>query len=102
MAVMGIGRKPCRTTKGYIGWVPSRAKSGDQVCIIAHGAVPFIIRPNEEDGCYKLIGESYIHGVMIGEYLEQTYVLFKMGKLPGRDGEGVKFAQVVSADILFN
>ncbi|MCJ1360432.1 MAG: hypothetical protein MMC33_010437 [Icmadophila ericetorum] len=56
------GRKFCITASGYIGWVPSTAQSGDFVCFLESGSIPFIIRKCE--GGYCLLGDSYLHGLM--------------------------------------
>jgi hypothetical protein len=60
----------CITKKGYVGFVPYEAKLGDEICILHGGAVPFCMRRIPRmDSMYKLIGESYIHGIMYGEAL---------------------------------
>ena len=73
------------TAKGYIGRGPKlNVSSGDAVCIIFGSDTPFIIRKNADRGLvgkedqtlaahvtYTLIGESYVHGLMDGEGVEQ-------------------------------
>ena len=60
----------CTTRKGYIGFVPYDAKLGDEICVVHGAVVPFVLRKLTESGkAYKLIGESYIHGIMYGEAL---------------------------------
>lgn len=60
----------CVTKKGYVGFVPHEAKLGDEICIMYGGAVPFCMRKIPRmDSKYKLVGESYIHGIMYGEAL---------------------------------
>ena len=63
---LGNGRF-CVTARGYIGFVPYEAKVGDEICIIYGGVVPFVLRQSK--GSSRLIGESYIHGIMYGEAL---------------------------------
>jgi hypothetical protein len=56
------------TTKGYIGLGPSMMRCHDTVAILFGGKVPLVIR-----GCnaqWQLVGECYLHGVMLGEAIE--------------------------------
>ncbi|QIW99837.1 hypothetical protein AMS68_005355 [Peltaster fructicola] len=48
--------------RGLIGWVPRRARRVDHICIMPGARLPYIIREHGED--YKLIGHSYVHGLM--------------------------------------
>ncbi|KAK2736861.1 hypothetical protein FQN55_001356 [Onygenales sp. PD_40] len=69
------------TRKGYMGIGPkgkTRVRVGDQVVVLGGGFTPFILRGGDEDvegigggrtGWYTLVGESYIHGMMEGEFL---------------------------------
>lgn len=50
------------------GLGPPDMASGDYVCILIGCSVPVVLR--EEDGCMKLIGETYVHGKMEGEAME--------------------------------
>ncbi|OJD13128.1 hypothetical protein ACJ73_09241, partial [Blastomyces percursus] len=82
------------TRKGYMGIRPkgkTRVKVGDKVAVLGGGFTPFILREMDfiagvggsrggggdgGDGggkgcCSTLVGESYIHGMMEGEFLEQ-------------------------------
>jgi hypothetical protein len=59
----------CSTSSGKIGWIPRAAQVGDKICIFSGGPAPFVIR-EEEGGCWKLIGDAYIHGIMYGEATE--------------------------------
>jgi hypothetical protein len=59
------------TIGGRIGLAPENAKKGDLVCIFYNGYTPFILRPEEgAEKRWRLIGESYVHGLMNGESLE--------------------------------
>ncbi|PGH04264.1 hypothetical protein GX51_03609 [Blastomyces parvus] len=81
-----------KTQKGYMGIGPkgkTRVKVGDKVAVLGGGFTPFILREVDvsagvaSDGggegghgggkgcCYTLVGESYIHGMMEGEFLEK-------------------------------
>lgn len=55
--------------KGYLGLGPANAREKGRVCIVFGALVPFILRPESEH--YVLIGESYIHGVMYGELIDE-------------------------------
>ena len=60
-----MGRRMVRTSKGYIGLVPSTTQPGDCVWLLEGGNVPFILR--EEGRDMRLVGEAYVHGIMTGE-----------------------------------
>ena len=74
------------TEKGYLGLGPASAAMGDVVCIMPGAAGPFVFRFDQEGGAgleghldgdeeedqirrFRLIGESYVHGIMHGEAL---------------------------------
>jgi len=66
------GRKFCATEGRYLGWVPGDAAPGDIICILLGAETPYILRPDENDSkYYKLVGETYIHGIMQGEALKR-------------------------------
>jgi hypothetical protein len=57
------------TTDGRIGMGPPEALPGDFIAILLGGHVPFCLRavPNQHSGYYRLIGDTYVHGLMDGE-----------------------------------
>jgi hypothetical protein len=59
-----FGRKFCTTRGGVIGRVPLGAERHDVLCVFEDCELSFVLR-KRADG-YKLIGDSYIHGVMAG------------------------------------
>jgi hypothetical protein len=65
------GRKLFHTATGYVGIGPSLSQRGDIVCVLAGGAVPFVVRRDAYSSRsrrrFELIGEAYIHGIMHGE-----------------------------------
>ena len=63
------GRRYFVTENGHMGIGPAAMRDGDVVCILFGGCVPYILRPTDADGLYKLVGESYVHGVMRGEVI---------------------------------
>ena len=74
-------RSLCITKKGYLGLVPEETRIGDRVAVFMGGHVPFVLRRADQDTevrneteYYKLIGESYVHGIMKGEAFEMDDV----------------------------
>ncbi|GAB1318313.1 Heterokaryon incompatibility domain-containing protein [Madurella fahalii] len=79
-------RKLFVTEKGYLGLGPASTAVGDMVCILPGAAGPFVFRKDEGGGIgldddnvdvecgeirkLRLVGESYIHGIMHGEAVE--------------------------------
>lgn len=62
----------CLSENGYVGLAPKIAQLGDTVFVPLGSEVPFIIRKSDErPGCFRLVGQCYIHGMMDGEVLEQ-------------------------------
>lgn len=58
-------RRMIRTRNGFIGLAPQNVMKGDYVGLFMGGRVPLVIR--SDHGCWKIIGESYVHGMMRGE-----------------------------------
>lgn len=56
---------------GRLSLVPRLTKVGDDCCIIPGVPVPFVVRKqgDEQSQQFKLVGESYVHGVMNGEII---------------------------------
>ncbi|KAN0108841.1 heterokaryon incompatibility protein 6 OR allele [Hyaloscypha variabilis] len=76
------GRKFCATKRRYLGWVPGDAAPGDIICILLGAETPYILRPDENDSkYYKLVGETYIHGIMQGEALKWDRILRREFKI---------------------
>jgi hypothetical protein len=62
------GQRVYRTSKGYVGVGPVSVEPGDQVWMICDARVPFVLRPSATvKAKYILIGETYLHGCMLGE-----------------------------------
>ncbi|KAI1748045.1 heterokaryon incompatibility protein-domain-containing protein [Xylaria castorea] len=53
------------------GMATANAAVGDTICILAGCRIPVVIRETGKMGCYQLVGECYLDGVMQGEVLEQ-------------------------------
>ncbi|CAJ0553030.1 Ff.00g115420.m01.CDS01 [Fusarium sp. VM40] len=61
-------RRPILTNEGHLGCSCESAQVGDEVWIISGCPTPLVLRKsNAGDGGYTLIGETYVHGVMNGE-----------------------------------
>ncbi len=63
------GWRLCTTDNGRLGRVLSSVQTGDVVCVLYGGEVPYVIRPCG-DGQFKFVGSCYIHGLMDGEALQ--------------------------------
>jgi hypothetical protein len=71
-------------SSGRFGWVPfyhggtndDRTLSGDVVAIFPGCTTPIVLRP--VDGCFQVVGEAYIHGMMDGEMAD----LVERGEYP--------------------
>ena len=53
------------TTQKWFGLGPENLRPNDEVWLLKHAKVPFILRPY--GGQYQLVGEAYVHGIMFGE-----------------------------------
>ncbi|RSL74638.1 hypothetical protein CEP53_000190 [Fusarium sp. AF-6] len=65
------GRSFFITSKGWIGIGPDDMAPGDTASILYGARTPFILRP-EEQSKWRLVGDSYIHGIMGGEALAMS------------------------------
>jgi len=61
-------RKLYLTSKGYVGLGPSVLQKNDAVVVLFGCLVPFILRQQGDE--YRLVGETYVHGIMMGEAIE--------------------------------
>jgi hypothetical protein len=57
------------TVGGRIGIGPSNTEPGDQIRVIFFCSTPFLMRQALEGRC-RLIGETYVHGLMYGEAID--------------------------------
>jgi len=64
-----LGRRVITTTKGFVGTALEQS-CGDVVCVILGFKLPVILRPCNISQQFEVIGESYIHGLMDGEAME--------------------------------
>ncbi|KAF2213482.1 hypothetical protein CERZMDRAFT_39207 [Cercospora zeae-maydis SCOH1-5] len=75
------GRLFARTSRGYYVLGPRVMKSGDVICVLLGGKLPFCLRRCGDR--YLLVGECYVHGVMDGEVME----MLKRDQLFAQDSE---------------
>jgi hypothetical protein len=54
---------------GYVGVGDIKLENDDLVCVLFGAKMPFILRPIGKR--YRLVGECYFHGIMLGEALEE-------------------------------
>ena len=59
-------RRLFRTAKNFLGIVSHSVLPNDEIWIAAGAAAPIILRPAQQDR-FTLVGEAYVHGIMIGE-----------------------------------
>lgn len=64
-------RRQFMTDNGYIGIGPAAMQSGDRVFVLFGGSLPYILRDTDTQGLYRVVGESYVHGIMYGEVIQQ-------------------------------
>jgi hypothetical protein len=60
--------RPILTNDGHLGCSCESAQVGDELWIISGCPPPLVLRKSDaRDGCYTLIGETFVHCVMNGE-----------------------------------
>jgi hypothetical protein len=59
-------RRVVRTSQGYIGLCNRYTEAGDRLALIDGVCVPVVLRP-ALGGRWRIIGESYVYGIMHGE-----------------------------------
>ncbi|KAI9763964.1 MAG: hypothetical protein M1840_008998 [Geoglossum simile] len=63
-----LGWKFIVTKRGYVGIASNQPQERDLVAVFSGGVVPFLLRKSKRRaGAYHLVGECYIHGIMLGE-----------------------------------
>ncbi|KAI1358883.1 heterokaryon incompatibility protein-domain-containing protein [Xylaria arbuscula] len=71
---ISLNRRLARTDKGYLALVPRQSAVGDRISLFEGGRMPFVIRRLPHSNGYKLVGPSYVHGIMHGEAWNSTLV----------------------------
>jgi hypothetical protein len=75
----------CVTDTGYMGMAHQGCVIGDMIYLLMGGDMPFVVRPLST-GTYEFKGESYVHGVMDGEFLLKRF-FDKVGDLLNPEAE---------------
>lgn len=70
-------QRPYRTEKGYFGIGTQCLHRGDSVWLVPGCRVPLILRSIEGSSRYRLVGGSYLHGIMDGEVINRTDIRFE-------------------------
>jgi hypothetical protein len=70
--------RPFRARMGYCGIGTQALREGDSVWIVPGCPVLLILRRVEGGIRYRLVGGSYVHGMMDGEFLQGKDVNFEM------------------------
>jgi hypothetical protein len=68
-----MGRSRClfhTPNHNFLGLRPDKIDVGNEFWLLKGAFTAFVLRP-QTDGRYIVIGESYVHGIMHGEWLEQ-------------------------------
>ncbi|KAI0473892.1 hypothetical protein GGR56DRAFT_554404 [Xylariaceae sp. FL0804] len=64
---VSYGRRRFATQNGCFGLGPAGVRTGRLVCVLFGGRVPYMLRLTDTEGFVRLVGESYVHGIMHGE-----------------------------------
>lgn len=74
-------RRLMTTEKGYMGWGPDNVHGSnddqmrvrDLIVILFGCSTPLVVRPCDDlgSGMYRVVGETYVHGLMEGEAVEK-------------------------------
>ena len=69
VGALNTNRRFFCTESGYYGIGPSMLREGDMCAVFRGANVPFVLRLVEGgvEGHFRLVGESYVQGVMMGE-----------------------------------
>ncbi|VUC23801.1 unnamed protein product [Clonostachys rosea] len=69
-ATLLFSRRLARTVRGLLCLVPLTAQIGDRVIIVKGCPTPLVMRRViEEEDTFRLVGDTYVHGVMYGEHV---------------------------------
>ncbi|KAL1636108.1 hypothetical protein SLS58_009957 [Diplodia intermedia] len=63
------GRAFVVTEKGLLGLAPEKVAEGDVVCFFMGCSDPFVLRPLQGKHTFLFVGETYIPGIMDGEWI---------------------------------
>ncbi|KAL1626930.1 hypothetical protein SLS54_002468 [Diplodia seriata] len=66
------GRAFVVTEKGFLGLAPEKVAEGDVVCFFMGCSDPFVLRPLQGKHTFLFVGETYIPGIMDGEWIARA------------------------------
>lgn len=69
--------RPFRSKHGYFGIGSQSLHEGDSIWIVPGCRVPLIFRPVEGSNRYRLVGGTYVHGIMNGEFMDRENATFE-------------------------
>ncbi|KAK0711732.1 heterokaryon incompatibility protein-domain-containing protein [Lasiosphaeris hirsuta] len=68
-----VNRRLVRTRNGYLGLVPEESGVLGHIALFEGGALPIVIRASTRvSGCWEVVGDAYVHGVMMGEAFDES------------------------------
>ncbi|KAF2113266.1 heterokaryon incompatibility protein-domain-containing protein [Lophiotrema nucula] len=70
--------RPFKTKQGYFGVGTQCLQHGDSIFIVSGCRVPLLFKSVDASSHYRLVGGSYVHGVMDGQSLENEKLHFQM------------------------
>jgi len=65
-------RRFFKSEAGRFGWTVDGVRAGDEICVLYGGEYPFVLRP-DGNGCHTIVGDSYTHGLMEGEAMDESF-----------------------------
>ncbi|KAL8868332.1 MAG: hypothetical protein Q9174_005063 [Haloplaca sp. 1 TL-2023] len=65
-------RTVATTRDNHLMLVPEWTQPGDHVCFLMGGEVPLVLRHDQIDGKWRMVGECKVHGFMDGEALVEA------------------------------
>lgn len=68
-------RRSFKTSQGYLAIGPDALQEEDFVWVVLGVSVPLVLR-NCGNGCWTIVGEAYVHGIMDGEITEPREQVF--------------------------
>lgn len=63
------GRAFVILANGFLGLAPENVLPGDVVCFFMGCTAPFVLRPRQKKGIFAFVGETYVPGIMDGEWI---------------------------------
>lgn len=67
-------RRVFATDNGYLGLGPDSIRDGDIVAVLYGQITPLVLRPTA-NGCYTLLGDAHVDGIMHGEIMETSLTI---------------------------